>query len=119
MNDERNPDGNGNGHKWQEPRRDSGACSNLKTAQFLLDAECRSAILTTNADFERRIIIISTDSEEGIVVFIGGEDVTPEDGYPLLPRERKQFAVGSQTVIKAVIAPNQAGSARVYVMELG
>jgi|GEM_PF-4983520 len=118
MNNRWNLEGNGNGRHSDGPPP-TGAYSNLKTAQFLLDAENRAAVLNTDPDFDRRFIIISTDSEEGIVVYIGGEDVTPEDGYPLLPRERKQFPVGPATMVKAVIAPNQAGSACVYLMELG
>mgnify|MGYP001771112586 CR=1 FL=1 len=47
----------------------------------MLDAENRSAVLTTGADFNRRLIMISTDSDGGIVVYIGGAAKLPASLY--------------------------------------
>jgi len=91
----------------------------LKTAQFTLDSNNLSVTLTTNPSFDRRLLVLKNGSEDGIIVYVGNEDVAAGDGIPLYPGDIMQFPLDEDSTFKAVIAPNQLGLAKVYALEIG
>ena len=91
----------------------------FKTGQFTLDSNNLSVILTTNPTFDRRLLVVKNESEDGIIVCVGNEDVAAGDGIPLYPGDIMQFPLDEDSTFKAVIAPNQLGSAKVRALETG
>ena len=63
----------------------------LKTAQFTLSSNNLSVTLTTNPSFDRRLLVLQNGSEDGIIVYVGNEDVAAGDGIPLYPGDIMQF----------------------------
>jgi hypothetical protein len=73
----------------------------------------------TNPSFDRRLIFVKNESADGIIVYVGDDSVTASDGLPLYPGDIMQFPLDEDSTFKAVIAPNQFGSAKVYALEIG
>ncbi len=91
----------------------------FKTAQFTLDSNNLSVILTTNPTFDRRLIVVKNESDDGIIVYVGDANVTADDGIPLYPGDIMQFPIDEDSTFKAVIESGQLGSAKVYLLEIG
>jgi hypothetical protein len=70
--------------------------SGLKAAQFTLDSTNLSVTLTTNPSFDRRLLVLKNESEDGIIVYVGNEDVAAGDGIPLYPGDILQIPLAGK-----------------------
>lgn len=89
--------------------------------QFLLRHDILSAILTSGVSgMKRKKLLVRSESADGVIVFLGPQGVTKDDGFPLYPGDEIELDVDEGATVKAVHdIPSPSGeTATVYILEL-